>query len=152
MTTHDPATLYCRFIDSVVNHRRLDHLDQFLAGDVVEHAPARTAGLEAAQQALATWLGAFPDLHLVIEDLVVDGDHLMARLTATGTHRGSLADLAPTGKRVSVPVFEAWSVPGGRCVERWLHLDTCQLLRQLGLPLDGAAGWQRPPPQPERCG
>jgi hypothetical protein len=44
MTTHDPATLYCRFIDSVVNRRRLDHLEHFLAGDVVEPAPARTAG------------------------------------------------------------------------------------------------------------
>ena len=56
-TQENRDTLYCRFIDSVVNHRRLDHLDHFLAGDVVEHAPARTAGLEAAQQTLATWLG-----------------------------------------------------------------------------------------------
>src|SRR5438552_10736436 len=143
MAMDDLATLYCRFIDSVVNHRRLDDFDQFLAAEVVEHAPARTVGLAAARQTLADWLAAFPDLHLTIEDLVVDGDHLMARLTATGTHRGSLADLAPTGKRVSVPVFEVWSVPDGRCVERWLHLDTCRLLRQLGLPLDGAVGWQR---------
>jgi predicted ester cyclase len=80
---HDPATLYCRFIDSVINRRQLDHLDQFLATKVVDHAPTRTVGLEAVQQLLAHWLTAFPDLHLTIEDLVVDGDHLMARLTAT---------------------------------------------------------------------
>jgi hypothetical protein len=46
-------TFYCRFIDSVVNHRRLDDLDQFLAADVVEHAPVRTVGLDAARQTLA---------------------------------------------------------------------------------------------------
>jgi predicted ester cyclase len=133
-------TLYCCFIDSVVNHRRLDDLDQFLAADVVEHAPARTVGLEAARQTLADWLAAFPDLHLTIEDLVVDGDRLMARLTATGTHRGQLTGLAPTDRRVRVSIFEAWSVPHGRCIERWLHLDRYELRHQLGLPVNGATG------------
>jgi predicted ester cyclase len=132
--------LYCRFIDSVVNHRRLDDLDQFLAADVVQHAPVRTVGLEAARRTLADWLAAFPDLHLVIEDLVVDGDHLMARLTATGTHRGHLDGLAPTAWRVRVPIFEAWSVPHGRCIERWLHLDRYELRHQLGLPVTEQGG------------
>jgi predicted ester cyclase len=158
MASHDPAALYCRFIESVVNHRKLDHLGQFLATDVVEHAPRRTVGLAAARQTLAAWLAAFPDLHLLIEDLVVDGDHLMARLTATGTHHGPLASLAgggfpshgdpdvamrtlaPTGARVRLSLFEAWSVPDGHCVERWLQLDRCDLLHQLGLPLADAGG------------
>jgi predicted ester cyclase len=131
-------TFYCRFIDSVVNHRRLDDLDQFLAADVVEHAPVRTVGLDAARQTLADWLAVFPDLHLVIEDLVVDGDHLMARLTATGTHRGPLAGLAPTDRRIRVPIFEAWLVLHGRCSERWLHLSRYELRFQLGLPVNGA--------------
>ena len=74
MAIHDPATLYCRSIDSVVNRRHVDHLDQFLAIDVVEHAAAATTvGIDAARQTLAAWLAAFPDLHLVIEDLVVEG-------------------------------------------------------------------------------
>ena len=152
-------TLYCRFIDTVINHRRLDHLDQFLADDVLEHAPGRAVGIDTVRQTLADWLAAFPDLHLVIEDLVTDGDRLIARLTATGTHHGPLASLlgshgdlevamgtlAPTGRRVRLPVYEAWSVPDGRCVERWLQLDRCARLQQLGLPLDGVAGWPQPP-------
>ena len=125
----DPGTLYCRFIDSL-NRRALDDLDQFLAARVVQHALEPSAGIEAARRALAGWLEAVPDAHLVIEDLVVEGDHLMARLTATGTPR------APSGSRVSVPVFEAWSVRDGRCVERWLHVDrsACE-----GLPEGGPA-------------
>ena len=71
MATQDPDILYCRFIDSVVNDRRLEHLDQFLAANVVDHAPARTVGLAAARRRLAAWLAAFPDLHLVIEDLAL---------------------------------------------------------------------------------
>jgi predicted ester cyclase len=165
MATDDPATRYCRFIESVVNHRRLDQLDQFLSTEVVEHTPEPRVGIEAARQGLRRWLAAFPDLHLVIEDLVVEDDHLMARLTATGTHRGPLGGLAPTGRRVSVLVFEAWTVPDGRCAERWLHVDGCALLRQLGRPRDGAVAWHqppapdrgtpgrsRPPPRPDRRG
>lgn len=144
MAAHDPATLYCRFIESVLNHRKLDQLDQFLAADVIDHAPDKTVGIVAARQTLAAWLAAFPDLHLSIADLVVDGDHLMARLTATGTHAGPLGRLAPTGKRVSVPIFEAWQVPSDRCTQRWLCLDGWQLLRQLSLPLDKVVACEGP--------
>jgi predicted ester cyclase len=119
MATSDLATLYCRFVESVVNRRCLDHLGQFLAHDVVEHAPDRTVGLEASRQRLARWFSEFPDAHLVIEDLVVECDHLMARLRATGTSRGT----GDGTRRLSVLVFEAWSVRDGRCVERWLHVD-----------------------------
>jgi len=80
MATDEPATLYCRFIDSISNHRQLEHLDQFLTSEVVEHTPGQTIGIDAARRGLGRWLAAFPDLHLTIEDLVVDGDHLMARL------------------------------------------------------------------------
>ena len=112
---------------------------------MIEHAPDTAVGIEAAHRTLARWLAAFPDLHLVIDDLVVEGDHLMARLTATGTHRGRLAGVEPTAARMSVPVFEAWSVAGDRCVERWLQVDGRGLRRQLGLPLDRAGEWERPP-------
>ena len=122
----DVATLYCRFIDSL-NYRRLSDLDQFLAARVVQHAPDPAIGIDAARQALARWLAAVPDAQLVIEDLVVEGDHLMARLRASGTRREPAIGNAPTATRVNVAVFEAWSVRDGRCVERWLHVDrgTC---------------------------
>src|SRR3981081_1679095 len=80
MAIPDPRRLYCRFIDHVVNHQRLDHLDQFLAADVVEHAPARTAGMATARETMAARPLAFPDLHLGIADLGVEGGRLMARL------------------------------------------------------------------------
>jgi predicted ester cyclase len=121
MATPDLATAYCRFVEGVINHRCLDELDQFLAPDVVEHASATTVGLEPVRRRLAHWLEAVPDAHLVIEDLVVEGDHLMARLRATGTPRAAVRSES-TGTRVSVSVFEAWPVRDGRCVERWLHI------------------------------
>jgi predicted ester cyclase len=127
MTSSDHATLYCRFVETVVNRRGLDNLDQFLASDVVEHGPERTVGLETSRRRLMQWLEAVPDAHLLIEDLVVEGDHLMARLRATGTLRQMGAESTRTeSRRMSVLVFESWSVREGRCVERWLHTGRSQ--------------------------
>ncbi|MGI9148770.1 MAG: ester cyclase [Chloroflexota bacterium] len=117
----DHGTLYCRFTDSI-NHRELGDLDQFLAADVVQHGPDPAVGIDAARRALGRWLEAVPDARLVIEDLVVEGDHLMARLRATGTPQAPFGGESP-GTRVSVVLFEEWPVWDGRCVERWLHVD-----------------------------
>jgi predicted ester cyclase len=130
MAAPDLDTLYCRFIDGL-NRRRLDQLGEFLAPGVVQHAPEPAVGIDAVRGMLADWLAAFPDLHLVIEDLVTDGDRLIARLVLSGTHLGPLAGLEPTGRRVQVAVFDAWSTPNGRCAERWLQLDRLELLCQL---------------------
>jgi predicted ester cyclase len=126
MPSSDHATLYCRFVDSVVNRHCLKNLDQFLAQNVIEYAPERTVGLEASRQRLARWLAAVPDAHLLIEDLVVEGDHLMARLRATGTQRGLRAGTPSTHGQLNTLVFETWSVREGRCIERWLHIDRSQ--------------------------
>jgi predicted ester cyclase len=136
---HDPASLYCRFIDTVLNRRKLDHLDHFLAAEVVDHAPDQTVGIVAARQTLAASLEDFSNLRVSIEDLVVDGDHLMARLTGTAIHTGPLGRLAPTRKRVSMPMFEAWVVQSDRCTQRWLCVDGHQLERSLGVQLRGPA-------------
>jgi predicted ester cyclase len=130
MATTNLDTLYCQFIDSL-NRRQLTHLSRYLTLDIVQHAPEAAVGIGATRQTLVDWLAAFPDLHLLIDDLVVDADHLMARLLLTGTHRGPLAGLQPTGRRVRVVVFDAWRARNGRCAERWLQLDRLELLRQL---------------------
>jgi predicted ester cyclase len=132
MAPHELETLYCRFVESVMNRNRLDHLDEFLAADVIDHSPARTIGLEAARRTLTEWLAGFADLHVIIEDLVVDGDRLMARLTATGTYHAGLTHVAPSKvAHVSATAFEVWAVRDNRCAERWLRLDMCEFSRQL---------------------
>ena len=131
MAAPDLDTLYCRFVDGL-NRRRLDQLDQFLAADVVQHAREAAVGIAAVQRTLLEWLAALPDLHLLTEDLVTDGDYLIARLRLSGTHRGRLLGMEATGRPVRVVVFDAWAVArDGRCAERWLQLDGLELLRQL---------------------
>ena len=77
---------------------------------------------------------AFPDFHNHIEDIVSEGDRSFARLRYTGTHRGEVFGIAPTGRRVEYSGAALFSFRGNRIASVWVLGDIYGLLRQL----DGA--------------
>jgi predicted ester cyclase len=84
----------------------------------------------------------FPDLRIEVDDMIVDGDTVAARLSLTGTHTGSFADVEPTGRRVSWCSMRWWEVHEGRVVETWAMQDRLGLLQQLGaLPKVTGVTW-----------
>ena len=74
---------------------------------------------------------AFPDFHNRVEELVAEGDRVMARLTYSGTHVGELFGIAPTGRQVSYAGVGLVRVALGRIAEGWVLGDLHGLLRQL---------------------
>jgi steroid delta-isomerase-like uncharacterized protein len=60
-------------------------------------------GLEGASFLLEAYATAFPDFHIAIEDLIAEGDDVVARWTFTGTNHGSLGGIPATGKPVTAP-------------------------------------------------
>src|SRR5262249_22837350 len=83
---------------------------------------------------------AFPDFHNDVEELVAEGERVVARLTYTGTHRGELFGIAPTGRRVSYAGMALFRVAGGLIEEGWVLGDTAGLKEQL------TAGGEGTPP------
>jgi len=77
---------------------------------------------------------AFPDLRVTVEDVIVDGDLIAARRTATGTNDGPSQDRAPTGRAVAWPGINIFRVACGRIVEVWSEMDTLGLRAQLEVP------------------
>jgi predicted ester cyclase len=75
---------------------------------------------------------AFPDLQIEIEDLIAEGDKVVGRVTARGTHQGAFMGIAPTGKPVSFNAIDVVRIAGGKIVERWSQADNLALLQQLG--------------------
>ena len=132
MFNDELETRYCRYVDEVLNHHRLDALAGYLADDVVSHAHGLAAGRAGARDLVGSLVSAFPDFHLTVETLAAVEDQLVARLTATGTHVGSFLGVPPTGRRVRVSAFGAWQLRDGQCTEQWLQLDVTELLQQLG--------------------
>ena len=97
-----------------------------------QHAQAAIQRVFADCAADSGCHAAFPDLHLTIEDLIADGDLVVARMTLHGTHQGSFQGLAPTNKHVSVFAVDVVRIQDGRFREHWGGPDMLPLLQQLG--------------------
>jgi predicted ester cyclase len=99
-----------------------------------------TSGREAFTRYVELVRVAFPDFHNSIDDLIAEGDKVVARLTYSGTHHGQLWDIPPTGKRVSYAGVAVFRIVGGLIVEGWVLGDTQSLISQLR---DGTIGMDR---------
>jgi steroid delta-isomerase-like uncharacterized protein len=74
---------------------------------------------------------AFPDFHNQVEELVAEGDRVVARLSYTGTHTGELFGIAPTGRRVSYAGVALFGIVSGQIAEGWVLGDLHGLIGQL---------------------
>lgn len=68
-------------------------------------------------------LNAFPDLKLVIEDVLQQGDAVAARVTLDGTHRGEFGGIPATGKRIKVYDFAMYRIADGKICDVWSLVD-----------------------------
>src|SRR5262249_30478115 len=109
--------------------------DELVAPDVVIHMPLpmEATGPQAFKQVWAMLLRGLPDLRLTIEDLIAEGDKVVARNTVNGTHLGEYRGLPPTGKTVTYDEIFIFRFAGGRIAEMWGVVDVFSQLKQLGV-------------------
>ena len=126
------------------NQNNLAALDQIVAKDLISHSalPGLPPGLEGGKMAHQVFLKSFPDTQTTTEDLVAEGDKVMERYTARGTHTGEFMGAPPTGKKFSVESIVIYRFANGKIVEMWGLNDAQGLMMQLGL--------MPPPSQPGR--
>ncbi len=118
------------FIESFWNGRDPDNLNRFLTPDYVDHAyvPHTAEGLKGTADELSA---ALPDHHSAIEEMVAQGDKVVARMVLRGTHDGPFRGASPTGNPVQVNLYRMYRLAEGRITEHWALLDTATLLRQI---------------------
>lgn len=115
------------------NRRNLDECAALLAPDYVWHGPGMEAkGPEGWKQVAEMYINAFPDVVLTIDDLIAEGDRVVVRWTARGTHRGELAGVAASGRSVTVPGIIISRVINGRIVEDHEIFDNLGMFQQIG--------------------
>src|SRR3954454_20701302 len=145
MGTEENKDVVRRMIAECVNTHRADLLEQFAHPDLRMHpgtpgtAPV-TEGIDGLRTAFQHFRTTFPDLHIDADELVAEGDLVSARWTATGTHRGELAGIEPTGTSVRWSGIDMYRFADGRIVEWWRNDDFVWLLHQLGRDLTPTAG------------
>ena len=94
--------------------------------------PIEATGAELLKEVFGRLSRAFPDLHVTVEDLIAEGDKVVARDTVPGTHRGEYMGLPPTGKSVTYNEIFICRFADGRIAETWGVVDVLSQLRQLG--------------------
>jgi steroid delta-isomerase-like uncharacterized protein len=102
----------------------------FVGHDIASPEPIR--GPEGLKQQAKGYRDAFPDLNLTIEEQIAEGDMVATRWTATGTHKGDLFGISPTGKQTTVGGMTFDRFSGGKIVESWDYWDALGLMQQLG--------------------
>lgn len=129
------AGIYKRFIDQLWNQRQLQALDALVAPELVglaAGADGPLAGRDGVRRSAALLHRAVPDLTVVIEATVCEGERLAARSSWRGSHRGELLGVAASGRPLAFGAIEVVRVVDGRVVERWSQLDWLALLQQIG--------------------
>jgi steroid delta-isomerase-like uncharacterized protein len=131
-----------RGIEEIYNRGNLAVVDEVAARDFVIHLPdADIHGPDGAKQYVAALRGAFPDLHIAIDDQVAEGDKVVTRWSARGTHTGAFQGIPPTGKQGRMTGIDIDRIADGKVVECWVNSDDLGLLQQLGvIPMPGQDG------------
>jgi steroid delta-isomerase-like uncharacterized protein len=119
----------------IFNQGNLDLVEEIYAPGFVNHDPAMpedVRGLEGAREFYGMYQSAFPDTEITIEDQVAEGDKVVTRWTARGTHQGDLMGVPPSGNRVEVAGITISRIEGGKVAEEWNNYDALGMMQAIG--------------------
>jgi len=109
-----------RYNAEIWNKNNLEKFDDFVNGvETIEH--------------IQQFLAAFSDIKPTIDNLIADGDQVVARLHATDTNTGPFDGNPPTGKRVEVRSIRKYRIADNKIVESWAMHGRLGLMEQSGL-------------------
>jgi steroid delta-isomerase-like uncharacterized protein len=125
-----------RLFEEVWSKGNLSVADELFAPSYTHHDPSTPdvgRGPESEKLRATLYRTAFPDLRLTIEDLIAEGETVMARWSCRGTHKGDLGGIAPTGKQFTISGISIARFASGKMVEGWINWDALGLMQQLGV-------------------
>jgi steroid delta-isomerase-like uncharacterized protein len=126
-------TLVRRFFEEFCNQRRSAVADELIADEYVAHGPQAppAEGPDGVRERVGLYQEAV-DGHWNVEEMFSAGDRVIARWTGTGTHRGELMGVEPTGQPIKVDAISIFRISNGKITEEWTVWDALGLLQQVG--------------------
>ena len=114
-------------------------MDELLAADFTFHYPSGvmppgvSSDLEGYKQWVSMGLASFSDISCQADDIVAEGDKVVARWTWKGKHTGEFMGVPPTGKQVAITGISIFRIADGKIVEEWGEQDNLGMMQQLGM-------------------
>ena len=129
-------TIVRRLFEEVWNKGNLSVADELFTPNCEHHdasSPDFGRGPESEKKRATLYRTAFPDLRLTIEDIIAEGETVIARWSCRGTHKGDLSGIAPTGKQVTISGVSIARFSGSKMAEGWINWDALGLMQQLSV-------------------
>jgi steroid delta-isomerase-like uncharacterized protein len=135
MSAEENKTKQRRVWEEVFNKGNLGIISEYFAPGYTYRSPLgmEVKGPEGFKQMVAMMRTALPDMHVTIDDMFAEGDRVATRFTITGTSKGEMMGIPPTGNKITVSgiVITRWA--GGKEEEAWEYIDTAAFFQQLGI-------------------
>jgi steroid delta-isomerase-like uncharacterized protein len=129
----DNVNLARRWFEEVWNQKRTDIIDELLTEESVSHSESGTVRgkAEFLQRVHSVFLAAFPDLWITVEGTVAEGDDVVVRWSATGTHEGDSLGFPATGRNVAFRGMTLIRYRDGKMAEGWDCWNLAGLIQSL---------------------
>jgi steroid delta-isomerase-like uncharacterized protein len=125
-----------RLFEEVWNKGNLQVADDLFTPNYAHHdssTPDVGRGPESEKRRATLYRNAFPDLRLTIDDIIAEGETVVARWSCRGTHKGDLNGIAPTGKQFNITGVSIARFTNGKMSEGFVNWDALSLMQQLGV-------------------
>jgi steroid delta-isomerase-like uncharacterized protein len=135
LSTDENKALVRRFYEEVWDRGNSDFVFEVFADNYVRHdlrATEALPGPEGQKKIADDFRAAFPDLRLTVDLIVGEGDYVVGRWTASGTHRGPWGTIEATGRKATFSAVNIFRFEDGKVVEIWNHRDDLGLAQQVG--------------------
>ena len=131
----DNKSIARQVFNDMINTGNVALADVFYAPSYVYHGAGglELRGPEGLKQLFGMYLTAFPDVRMTIDDMIGEGDQVVVRWTARGTHLGNLDKIAPTGRPISITGIIVMRFANGQVVEEFENFDEVAMFRQIGV-------------------
>jgi predicted ester cyclase len=97
----------------------------------IQNSSRSPSGLAAQIENFRGIFGRMPDVQTRVEDRIIAGDRVVARMTFSATHTQPLLGIPPTGRRFTLRTIDIWRVENGKFAEHWDLVDYPGLQKQL---------------------
>ncbi len=135
------------YIEEMWNKHQPSAADRFVATNFIEHNPRLPQGLAGRKKFITTVLAAFSDYHGELQELVAEGDKVVARVQWTGTQDGPYDGRPATGNKLVFSTADFFRIENGKIAEHWDVVDTLARAVALGLVPPPRPSAPTPPPR-----
>jgi uncharacterized protein YndB with AHSA1/START domain/ketosteroid isomerase-like protein len=125
-----------RFMEEFKNKANLDIVDELFTQNFVLHLPGAVLppGPEGQKAIGKAVFEAFSEVHVTVEDTIVEGNRVVERHIAHAVHSGEFNGVPATGKKVYWTENHIYRVEDGKIAEAWSEVSFHDLMKQISSP------------------